>query len=273
MNIIDGVGNTPLVELKTLSDDVAPVKIYGKAEWYNPGGSVKDRPALNMVREGEKSGKLTKDKILLDATSGNTGIAYAMIGSALGYRVKLAVPRNIGDLRRRILEVYGADLVLSAPELGSDGAIEKALEIYNENPDLYFYPDQYNNDANWQAHYNGTALEIIEQTEGKLTHFVAGLGTSGTFTGTSRRLREFNSDIRLISFEPDSPMHGIEGMKHMPTSIVPGIYDDTIAHENREVRTEDAQAMIRRLAQTEGMLLGISAGAAVHCAYELAKEL
>lgn len=273
MKVPEGVGHTPLIELTSLSAEAAPVKIFGKAEWYNPGGSVKDRPALNMIREGEKSGKLTKDKILLDATSGNTGIAYAMLGAALGYQVKLVVPRNIGDLRKRILESYGAELVLSPAELGSDGAIEGAIEIYNQNPDIYFYPDQYNNDANWQAHYNGTGLEIIEQTEGKITHFIAGLGTSGTFTGTSRRLREFNPDIRLISFQPDSPMHGIEGMKHMETSIIPGIYDDSIADENREVRTEDAQAMIRRAAKTEGLLLGISAGAGLHCALELAKEL
>ena len=267
------VGNTPLIELKRLSADVAPVRIFAKAEWFNPGGSVKDRAALNMIRDGERTGRLTQDKILLDATSGNTGIAYAMFGAAMGYRVRLALPSNAGDLHKRILAAYGAELVLTDPTKGSDGAIEEAIRLNTAEPGLYFYPDQYTNDANWQAHYNGTALEILEQTQGVVTHFVAGLGTSGTFTGTSRRLLEFNPDIRVISVQPDSPMHGLEGWKHMETSIKPAFYDETLAHDNREVRTEDAQQMIKRLAKQEGLLISPSAGAAAHAALQVAKDL
>ncbi|NKB24332.1 MAG: pyridoxal-phosphate dependent enzyme [Kiritimatiellae bacterium] len=261
-NVLKHVGNTPLIELVSLSKEVAPVKIYGKAEWANPGGSVKDRPALNMVLDGEKTGKLTKDKIILDATSGNTGIAYAMIGAALNYKVKLAVPKNIGRIRQQILEVYGAELVLTDLQLGSDGAIEEAIRIYEQSSDLYFYPDQYNNPANWQAHYKGD-----------ITHFIAGLGTSGTFTGTGRRLKEHNADIQLISLQPDSPMHGLEGLKHMPTSIVPGILDENLADENRWIRTEDAQTMAKRLARDEGLLIGPSAGAAAVAALQIAREI
>ncbi len=271
--LTDHIGNTPLLEMRRLSADVAPVRILGKAEWFNPGGSVKDRAALNMIREGIKRGELTKDKILLDATSGNTGIAYAMIGAALGYRVRLCVPKNMSLIRRQLLESYGAELVLTAPHLGSDGAIEEAIRMYKESPDTYFYPDQYSNDANWRAHYHGTGVELIRQTDGEITHFITGLGTSGTFTGTGRRLKEFNQDIRLISFQPDSPMHGLEGLKHLPTNLVPAIYDADLADENYWVRTEDAQAMCRRVAREEGLLIGISAGAAVHCAMEVAKKL
>lgn len=271
--VIDTVGNTPLIELNRLSAAVAPVRIFAKAEWFNPGGSVKDRPALNMLLDGEKRGALTKDKTILDATSGNTGIAYALFGAAMGYRVKLALPANAGALHQRILRAYGAELVLTDPQKGSDGAIEEAIRLNELTPEAYFYPDQYTNDANWQAHYRTTGPEIIEQTDGQITHFVAGLGTSGTFTGTGRRLREHNSDIRLISIQPDSPMHGLEGWKHMATSIKPAFYDESMADENREVRTEDAQAMIKRLAREQGLLVSPSAGAAAHAALEVAGEL
>ncbi len=271
--LVQTVGNTPLLELSRISAEVAPVRILGKAEWFNPGGSVKDRPALNMILDGETSGKLTKDKIVLDATSGNTGIAYAMLGATLGYKIKLCVPKNMSTIRRRILTSYGAELVLTDPTKGSDGAIEKARELYAAEPDKYFYPDQYSNDANWRAHYVTTGPEILEQTGGDITHFVAGLGTSGTFMGTAKRLREEKPDIRLISFQPDGPMHGLEGLKHMPTSLVPEIYDEARAHENRWVRTEEAQAMCRRLAREEGLLVGMSAGAAVACALDVAREL
>lgn len=271
--VLDAVGNTPLMELGRIAAEVAPVRLFAKAEWFNPGGSVKDRPALNMLLDGEKSGRLSKDKIVLDATSGNTGIAYALFGAAMGYRVRLCLPKSAGAAHQRILRAYGAELVMTAATKGSDGAIEEAIRLHDQDPEQYFYPDQYNNEANWQAHYHGTGVEILEQTGGQVTHFVAGLGTSGTFTGTGRRLREHLPAVRLISFQPDSPMHGLEGMKHMPTSIKPGIYDESLADENRGVRTEDAQAMVKRLAREEGLLVGLSSGAAVHCALEVAREL
>jgi cysteine synthase B len=271
--ILESVGNTPLLELGNISRETTPVRIFGKAEWCNPGGSVKDRPALNMIREGIQSGRLGPDKTILDATSGNTGIAYAMIGAALGYPVQLCIPRNVSDLHKRILRAYGADLVFTDPTLGSDGAILEARKLTNENPTRYFYPDQYSNDANWRAHYGGTGPEIIEQTGGAITHFVAGLGTTGTFTGTGRFLKESNPDIRLISFQPFSPFHGLEGLKHLPTSIVPEIYDDALSDEELTVETEDAQAMVRRLAREEGLLVGPSAGAAAAAALEIAKGL
>jgi cysteine synthase B len=272
-DVLNAIGNTPLLELKQISRDVAPVRIFGKAEFLNPGGSVKDRPALNMVRDGEKTGRLTKDKTLLDATSGNTGVAYAMIGAALGYRVKLCVPKNIGTLRQRILEAYGAEIVTTNPQMGSDGAILEAIRLNEETPGQYFYADQYNNPANWRAHYEGTAEEVIRQTKGEFTHFVAGLGTSGTFMGTGKRLREFNAKIQLISVEPDSPFHGLEGMKHMATSIVPGIYDSKLADRALEISTEEAQKMTLRLAREEGLLVGMSSGAAVAASLQVAREL
>ncbi|MEW6128536.1 MAG: cysteine synthase family protein [Acidobacteriota bacterium] len=265
------VGNTPLLKLKKLAAE--GVEIYAKAEWFNPSGSVKDRPALNIILEGERSGKLTRDKILLDATSGNTGIAYAWLGAARGYRVKLALPQNASEERKRILKAYGADLVLTNPLEGSDGAIREARRLYSENPDLYFYADQYNNDANWRAHYETTAPEIWNQTQGRITHFVAGLGTSGTFVGASRRLKELNPQIHCISFQPDSPFHGLEGLKHMETAIVPGIYDDSIADENLEVSTEAAHEYARLLGRREGLLVGISSAAAVACAVNVAKKM
>ncbi len=272
-SLLSAVGNTPLIELRHLSREVAPVRVFAKAEWFNPGGSVKDRPALNMILKGEREGKLTKEKTILDATSGNTGIAYAMFGAAMGYKVKLCLPKSAGDLHKRILQAYGTELVLTSLTEGSDGAIREAIRLYEEEPDAYFYPDQYNNDANWLAHYHGTANEIIEQTDGSITHFVAGLGTSGTFTGNTKRLREFNPDIRCISCQPDSPMHAMEGWKHMPTSIKPGFYDEQMADENLWIRTEDAQAMIKRLAREEGLLVGMSAGASVEAAMCVARDL
>lgn len=272
-NIIEQIGDTPLFELRRISDDVAPIRIYAKAEWFNPGGSVKDRIALNMILEGERSGNLTKEKIILDATSGNTGIGYALVAAYLGYRVLLTMPASVGEIHRQILLAYGAELVFTNPQLGSDGAILKAKQIFQDKPDKYFYPDQYNNPANWQAHYYGTGVEIIRQTDGEITHFVAGLGTSGTFVGTGRRLKEFNDQIGLISFQPDSPMHGLEGLKHMPSSIVPAIYDPMLADANYMVRTEDAYAMIKRLAREEGLFVGPSAGAAMVVALKVARNI
>ncbi|MDQ3793425.1 MAG: cysteine synthase family protein [Actinomycetota bacterium] len=267
------VGNTPLLELSSVSAEVPGVRILGKAEWYNPGGSVKDRPALWMIRDGEKSGALTPGKTILDATSGNTGIAYAWIGAALGYKVKLCVPRNASEERKKILRAYGVDFVLTDPGEGSDGAIREARRLFAEDPERYFYPDQYSNPANPRAHYESTAPEIWEQTGGEVTHFVAGLGTSGTFVGAATRLRKYNPDITVISFEPDAAFHGLEGMKHMESAIVPPIYDPTIADENRRASTEGAYEMVKRVAREEGALIGISAGAAVATALEVAREI
>ena len=269
----DLVGNTPLLELSSISREVPGVRILGKAEWYNPGGSVKDRPALWMIRDGEKSGLLTPEKIIIDATSGNTGIAYAWIGAALGYKVKLCMPKNASEERKKILRAYGVEVVLTDPGEGSDGAIRKARRLYAEDPERYFYPDQYKNPANPRSHYESTAPEIWEQTDGEVTHFVAGLGTSGTFVGTATRLREYNAEIKVISFEPDSPFHGLEGMKHMASAIVPEIYDPTIADQNLGTPTEDAYDMVKRLAREEGILVGISAGAAVATSLRVAREL
>ena len=261
------------MELSSVSREVPGVRILGKAEWYNPGGSVKDRPALWMIRDGEKSGELGPGKVILDATSGNTGIAYAWIGASLGYRVKLCMPKNASEERKKILRAYGVEVVLTDPGEGSDGAIREARRLYAEDPERYFYPDQYKNPANPRSHYESTAPEIWEQTDGEVTHFVAGLGTSGTFVGTSTRLREYNPDIKVISFEPDSPFHGLEGMKHMASAIVPEIYDPTIADQNFGTPTEDAYDMVKRLAREEGILVGISAGAAVATSLRVAREL
>lgn len=270
---VERVGNTPLLRLVRVTRDFAQVEFLAKAEWFNPGGSVKDRPALNMILEGERSGLLRPEKIILDATSGNTGIAYAWIGAARGYRVRLCLPANASMERKRILRAYGAELVLTDPAEGSDGAIRRARKLYAENPDLYFYPDQYNNPANWHAHYNGTAVEIWNQTDGRITHFVCGLGTSGTFVGTARRLKEFNPAVRCISFQPDGPFHGLEGMKHMETAIVPGIYDPSVADEDLRVSTEDAYRMVKSTARGEGLLIGISAGAALWAARQVAQRI
>ncbi len=273
VNVLDLVGNTPLLRLPSIGADCPGVEIYAKAEWYNPAGSVKDRAALSMVLAAEREGQLGPGKTLLDATSGNTGIAYAMIGAARGFKVKLCLPTNASLERKRILQAYGAEIVYTSPLEGSDGAIREARRIFAENPDAYFYSDQYANDNNWKAHYHGTASEIWEQTGGRVTHWVTGLGTSGTFMGTTRRLKEFNPRIRCISFQPDSPFHGLEGMKHMGSAIVPPIYDPSLADEDRAVATEDAYDMVRRLAREEGLLVGISSGAAASCAHGLAREL
>jgi cysteine synthase B len=270
---VDLVGGTPLLELPNISAEVPGVRIFGKAEWRNPGGSVKDRPALWMIRDGEESGALTRDKTILDATSGNTGIAYAWIGADLGYKVKLCMPKNASEERKKILRAYGVDFVLTDPGEGSDGAIREARKLYAEDPEQYFYPDQYSNPANPRAHYESTGPEIWEQTNGEVTHFVAGLGTSGTFVGTASRLKEYNPEIQVVSFEPDSPFHGLEGMKHMGSAIVPSIYNPTIADQNRGTATEDAYEMVRRVAREEGILIGISAGAAVATALQVAREV
>jgi S-sulfo-L-cysteine synthase (O-acetyl-L-serine-dependent) len=271
-SLLDLIGNTPLIKLANLVGNPR-VEIYGKAEWANPGGSVKDRPALNMILEGERSGALTRDKTIIDSTSGNTGIAYAMIAAARGYRVKLCLPKNASEERKRILEAYGVELVLTDPLAGSDGAILAVREIVAADPDKYFYPDQYNNPANWRAHYETTGVEIFEQTGGRVTHFVAGLGTSGTFVGTGRRLRELKPEVKLVSMQPDSSFHGLEGLKHMETAIVPGIYDPTLADEEVEVDTEEAHAMVKRLARREGWFVGISSAANVVAAMRVAERI
>jgi cysteine synthase B len=271
-SVFDLIGNTPLIRLSSFESGLRNVELWAKAEWRNPGGSVKDRPAARMILDGERSGALTRDKILLDATSGNTGIAYAMIGASRGYRVRLCVPENVTPERKRILRAFGAEIVFTDPMEGSDGAIVRAKAMYAESPDLYFYPDQYSNPGNWKSHYDTTAPEIIEQTGGRLTHFVAGLGTSGTFVGVGRRLREFNPSIRLISVQPDSPLHGLEGLKHMATAIVPAIYDPTLADEDLGVATEEAFDLTRRLARS-GVFVGISSGANLAGALHVARQV
>ena len=270
-SIVDLIGNTPLIRLSSFETGLRNVELWAKAEWKNPGGSVKDRPAARMMLDGERSGALTRDKILLDATSGNTGIAYAMIGAARGYRVRLCVPENVTPERKRILRAFGAEIVFTDPMEGSDGAIIRAKAMYAAEPDRYFYPDQYNNPGNWLSHYDTTAPEIIEQTEGRLTHFVAGLGTGGTFVGAGRRLREFDASIRLISVQPDSPLHGLEGLKHMATAIVPGIYDPALADEDIGVSTEEAFELTRQLARA-GLFVGISSGANLAGALRVARR-
>jgi cysteine synthase B len=272
ISILKRIGNTPLLRLQRVCSDVPGAEIFGKAEWLNPGGSVKDRAAAYIVQEAFRAGDLGLDKRLLDSTSGNTGISYAMLGAACGFGVTLCVPSNVSIERKRILSAYGAEIVYTDPGEGSDGAIVKARELIAAQPERYFYADQYSNDANWHAHYCGTANEIWRQTRGQLTHFVAMLGTSGTFVGTARRLRELKPDIQCISLQPDSPFHGIEGAKHMPTSIVPEIYDATLADANLEISTEAAHSMVKRMAREEGLLVGISAGAAVVGALQIAGE-
>jgi cysteine synthase B len=272
-SVVSCVGNTPMLRLQKIAASYPGVEVLAKAEWVNPGGSVKDRAALSMILDGERSGMLRRGKVILDATSGNTGIAYAMLGAARGYRVRLCLPSNASPERRRILKAYGADLVLTDPVEGTDGAIKKARQMYADDPFLYFYPDQYNNPANWQAHYFGTAEEIWKQTNGRITHFVAGLGTSGTFMGTTRRLRELNPKIRMISFQPDSGFHGIEGLKHMDTAIQPGIYDPKQADENLAIATEESYKMVKRLAREEGILVGVSSGAALVACFQVADRL
>ncbi|HEV2493367.1 MAG TPA: cysteine synthase family protein [Terriglobia bacterium] len=271
-DILSLIGNTPLVRLQRVVEQYPEIEFYAKAEWANPGGSVKDRPAMNIIREAERAGLMSKDKVLIDSTSGNTGIAYAMIAAARGYRVKLCMPSNVSEERKRILKAYGAEVVYTDPMEGSDGAIRRVRQMAAEHPELYFYANQYDNPANWQAHYQGMAPEIWEQTEGRVTHFVAGLGTSGTFVGTARRLKELNPRIRCLSFQPDSPFHGLEGMKHMASAIVPGIYDPKVADQDLPISTEEAYRMTVRLAREEGLLVGISAGAAMVAALKVAEQ-
>ncbi len=267
------IGNTPLIPLKKIGRTVPKVTLLAKAEWFNPGGSVKDRAAARIVAEAERTGQLTRERVLLDASSGNTGVAYAMIGAAQGYAVKLCVPANASSDVLRTIRTFGAEVVLTSPMESSDGAIREAQRLAQEEPGRYFYADQYNNPANWKAHYQTTGPEIWEQTEGALTHLIAGLGTSGTLMGTGRRLKELNPAIQVIAVQPDSPLHGLEGLKHMSTSIVPGIYDPNFPDRNLEVRTEEAYTMVKRAAQEEGLLIGISAGAALAAGLKTAQEL
>jgi cysteine synthase B len=273
LNLLERIGNTPLLRLDRFNHWVGEnVKIYGKAEFTNPGGSVKDRAAKSMILEAIKSGELTKDKVILDSTSGNTGIAYAMLGTALGYRVQLVMPENASE-KKRIIESFGAQVVFTDPLEGSDGAMLEAQKIYDANPKKFYLPDQYNNPNNWKAHYKTTAEEIWTQTEGRITHFVAGIGTGGTLTGTGRRLKELNPKIEIIEVEPATALHGLEGLKHMASSIVPGIYDDKVKTRKVPVFTEDAYEMCCRLAREEGILVGYSGGAALQGAFEIALGL
>jgi cysteine synthase B len=271
--VLAQIGNTPLLSLAALISQFPNIELLGKAEWHNPGGSVKDRAAARIVSEARRSGQLGPGKILLDSTSGNTGIAYAMLGAALGFPVTLCVPENVSPERKRILQAYGANIIYTDPAEGSDGAIKIARQYAERHPDLYFYADQYSNDANWRAHYETTANEIWQQTQGRITHFVAMLGTTGTFVGATRRLKELNPKIRCVSLQPDSAFHGIEGAKHLPSAIVPRIYDPSLADQNVEISTEAAHAMARRLARDQGLLVGVSAAAAVVGSLEIIEAL
>jgi S-sulfo-L-cysteine synthase (O-acetyl-L-serine-dependent) len=271
--VVDLIGNTPLLRLTRVGAEFPNVEFWAKAEWFNPGGSVKDRPALSMIQAGVESGALRPGKTIIDATSGNTGIAYAMLGAALGYPVKLCLPDSASHERKRILKALGAELVITPGDEGTDGAIRRVQQIVAAEPDKYFYPDQYSNPANWQAHYRTTANEIWKQSEGRITHFVAALGTSGTFMGVSRRLRELNPAIRRISLQPDAAFHGLEGWKHMETALRPAIYDESLADENLEVGTEDAYRMVKRLAREEGLLVSPSAAAALVGCFQVAKKI
>ena len=268
------IGHTPLLRLRLIEKVLSPgVQVFAKAEHLNPGGSVKDRAALSMILEGERRGKLKPGMTILDATSGNTGIAYAMIGASRGYAVKVCLPKNASPARKRILRTYGVEIVETDPMLSTDGAQLIAREIFAEDPEKYFYPDQYNNEANWLAHYETTANEIWEQTQGRVSHFVTGLGTSGTFVGVTRRLRELNRGLKAIAVQPESPLHGLEGLKHMATAITPGIFDESLVSETLEVATEDALLMTSKLARLEGLLVGPSSGANVFAAWRVAAAL
>lgn len=270
--LLETIGNTPLLRLERIGQEYPRIELLAKAEWFNPGGSVKDRAAASIVRTGRSSEQFKRGQRLLDSTSGNTGIAYAMIGAAEGFGVTLCMPSNASDERKRILKAYGVEIIYTDAAEGSDGALRKAQELYAADPERYFYANQYGNEANWRAHYRGTANEIWEQTDGRITHFISMLGTSGTFVGTSRRLKELNPKIRCISLQPDSPFHGIEGAKHMATAIVPSIYDPELADEDLGISTEESYDMVRRLAREEGLLVGISAGAALAGGLKVAKR-
>lgn len=272
-SLLSAIGNTPLIKLERIAADLPGIEIHGKAEFLNPGGSVKDRAGLNMILDGERTGKLTPARTILDATSGNTGLAYAMIGACRGYKVKLCLPANASDERKTMLAAYGASVILTDAGEGSDGAIRKCREVYEADPDRYFYPDQYSNPANWKAHFDTTAVEIMNQTDGRITHFVACMGTSGTFVGTTRRLKRDLPHVECCSAQPASGFHGLEGLKHMPTAIVPAIYDATLAGQNFWIETEDAYAMTRRVAREEGVLVGISSGANLVAARSLGAQL
>jgi cysteine synthase B len=272
-SVLDLIGNTPLLRLERIGREFPNVEFAAKAEWFNPGGSVKDRPALSMIQAGLASGALSPGKTIIDATSGNTGIAYAMIAAAMGYPVKLCLPDSASQERKRILAAFGAELVITPGDEATDGAIRRVQQIVAADPQKYFYPDQYSNPANWQAHYHTTANEIWQQTAGRITHFVAGLGTSGTFVGVTRRLKELNPAIRFISLQPDAPFHGLEGWKHMETAIRPSIYDDTLADENLEVGTEDSYHLVKRVAREEGLLVSPSAAAALLGCFQVAKKI
>jgi len=271
-SLLTRIGKTPLIRLSRMSEN-PNVRIYAKAEWYNPGGSVKDRPVLNMLLEAVRSGKLVNGKTIIDATSGNSGIAYALIGTSMGYQVELVMPENVGFERRRIIEAFGGKITYSDPLEGTDGSRNHVKTIVALSPDHYFYPDQYNNPANWQAHFETTGREILQQTDARVTHFVCGLGTAGTFVGVARRLKLANPSIRAISVQPDGPLHGLEGLKHLKSAWVPGIYDQTLVDETEEVSTEDAYAMVKRSAREEGILVGISSGAAAVAAVRVAERL
>jgi cysteine synthase B len=272
-SVLDFIGNTPLLRLERVGREFPNVEFSAKAEWFNPGGSVKDRPALSMIQAGLTSGALRAGKTIVDATSGNTGIAYAMVAAALGYPVTLCLPDSASHERKRILGAFGAELIITPGDQGTDGAIRRVQEIVAADPEKYFYPDQYSNPANWQAHYRSTANEIWEQSAGRITHFVAGLGTSGTFVGTTRRLKELNPGIRCISLQPNASFHGLEGWKHMETAIRPKIYDDTLADENLAVGTEDAYRLVKRMAREEGLLVSPSAAAALLGCFQVAKTI
>ena len=268
------IGNTPLIKINYITKDLKTIEIYAKAECTNLGGSVKSRPALKMIEDGEKAGLLTKDKIILDSTSGNTGVAYALIGKIKGYKVLLVMPENICRERKaKVAQLYGAEIIYSDPLGGSDGAIIKSKEIYEADPEKYFMPDQYNNPSNWKAHYETTAPEIYDQTDKRITHFVAGIGTSGTIMGAGRRLKEFNPSIQIFTVEPYESLHGLEGLKHMETSIVPKIYDESFPDGKILVKTEHAYDMVRRLEHEEGLRVGNSSGAVMVGALEIAKKI
>jgi S-sulfo-L-cysteine synthase (O-acetyl-L-serine-dependent) len=272
-SVLECIGNTPLLRLQRVGRDFPNVEFLAKAEWFNPGGSVKDRPALSMIQAGLASGTLRPGKTIIDATSGNTGIAYAMIGAAMGYPVALCLPDSASHERKRILAAFGAEMIITPGDEGTDGAIRRVQKIVAEQPEKYFYPDQYSNPANWQAHYHGTANEIWQQTSGRITHFVAALGTSGTFVGTTRRLKELNPAIRCVSLQPDASFHGLEGWKHMETAIRPAIYDDTLADQDLAVSTEDAYRLVKRIAREEALLVSPSAAAALAGCFAVAKEI
>jgi len=267
------VGNTPLVRVRLFERDFPGLEVYAKAEWFNPGGSVKDRPALSMIEDGERRGALTPDKTIIDSTSGNTGIAYALMGAAKGYRVKLVMPGNVSAERKALVKAYGAEIVYSDAGEGSDGAIRLVRDLVAMDPESYFYPDQYSNPANPRAHYDGTAVEILQQTDGRITHFIAGLGTTGTFVGTSRRLKEHDPSIHTIAVEPDDSFHGLEGLKHLPTAIVPKIWTQAYADEVWFCPTEPAYDLARKVAREEGLLVGHSSGAALWAIRRLAESV